>query len=197
MAGNADTIGRLIASSALLKGERELLRPRPRDANFKAEANTGPQPAPAPTANSSKALSTVLLTLLNEQLDTAARPADDGMNADGSDGAVARLSAYYNDEVLGPDGNASGSANPMPSVMASQARFDPTSAAALASLSVLAQTANMRPDAPDDPEIEADGGKAAGGFGWGYRSDDFARRRRKTLLVVGLIALIIVAVVVF
>lgn len=72
MAGNADTVGRLLATGALLNGERELLRPSPSEAQTKSKPAATPQTSSPPLANNSKAVASVLLTLLNEQIDSAA-----------------------------------------------------------------------------------------------------------------------------
>ena len=73
---DTEAISRLIASSALAQGERELLRSRKPEAQSKAQTQpAGPAPLP-PLANDQKAVSTVLLAMLDDKLDAA--PTHDG-----------------------------------------------------------------------------------------------------------------------
>lgn len=66
MATNAEAVGRLLANSALMNGERELLR-KQEEPSSKTATSAAQQKA-EPIANDSKAVATVLLTLLDEQL---------------------------------------------------------------------------------------------------------------------------------
>ncbi len=66
MAGNAEAVGRLLADSALMRGERELLRKK--DDAQPEPAKSGAQPAAPALVNDAKAVAAVLLTLLDERL---------------------------------------------------------------------------------------------------------------------------------
>ena len=66
MASNADTVGRLLATSTLMKGERELLRKQ--DEPAPEAAKPGPQQTPTPISHDSKATAAVLLKLLDDRL---------------------------------------------------------------------------------------------------------------------------------
>lgn len=109
MATNAEAVGRLLANSALMQGERELMR-KPND-----HAATATKPASAPTAepivNNSKSVEAVLLTLLDEQLHAtettfAAQPKT---VADGEAAASKRLAARYTADGLMMPGSESAS----------------------------------------------------------------------------------------
>lgn len=97
MATNPEAVGRLLANSALMQGERQLLR---RQGEPAAEAETtAVQQKADPIANDSKAVATVLLTLLDEQLhaiETAPSGRPGTANATDSDvDAPKRVAAKY------------------------------------------------------------------------------------------------------
>lgn len=69
MATNPEAIGRLLANSALMNGERELMRRRDGPSVETSMAVGQPKAPPIDTEN--KAVKTVLLTLLDEQLHAA------------------------------------------------------------------------------------------------------------------------------
>jgi len=70
MVSSAESIGRLITEEVLLQSERQLLRNRDQSGQEPQEQTT--QPPPAPLSHNDKAVASVLLTLLDEQLDAAA-----------------------------------------------------------------------------------------------------------------------------
>lgn len=77
MANNAEAIGQLLASNALMKGERELLQGR-NDTAAEPPKTSEQQVAP-PISHDARAVSAVLLTLLDERLqasDAASRAAE-------------------------------------------------------------------------------------------------------------------------
>lgn len=101
MANNPEAIGQLLANSALMKGERELLRKQaePGDA-----AKSTTQQKAEPIVNNSKTVETVLLTLLDEQLHAAETElASQPKNTNPSDvGASQRVAAKYVADGLTP-----------------------------------------------------------------------------------------------
>jgi len=66
MATNPEAVGRLLANSALMNGERELLRRR--DGPPVEPATSAAHPQAPPIATDNKAVTSVLLALLDEQL---------------------------------------------------------------------------------------------------------------------------------
>lgn len=73
MVNNAEAIGRLIANDTLLRGERQLLRRQDRPSQ--EPGNEPAQSGAAPITHNDKAIESVLLTLLDEQLDASAAEA--------------------------------------------------------------------------------------------------------------------------
>lgn len=69
MANTPEAVGRLLANSALMNGERELLRRR--DGPAVEPSPTAAQPKAPPIDTENKAVTAVLLTLLDEQLHAA------------------------------------------------------------------------------------------------------------------------------
>jgi hypothetical protein len=69
MVNNAEAIGRLIANDTLLKGERQLLRKQ--DQPSQQLDGEPAQPTALPISHNDKAMASVLLTLLDEQLDAS------------------------------------------------------------------------------------------------------------------------------
>lgn len=104
MATNTEAVGRLLANSALMKGERELFR-RQEEPAAETTASAAPQKA-EPIANDSKAVATVLLTLLDEQLHAIeAAPTGQPKTANSADGdanALKRVAAKYAADGLIP-----------------------------------------------------------------------------------------------
>lgn len=75
MVSSTENIGRLVANEVLLQTERQLLQNR--DKSGQQTADKQPTATPAPISHNEKAVSSVLLTLLDEQLDAhLAGPAD-------------------------------------------------------------------------------------------------------------------------
>lgn len=66
VASNTETVGRLLATSTLMKGERELLRKQ--DEPAPEAAKPALQHAPAPISHDSKTTAAVLLKLLDDRL---------------------------------------------------------------------------------------------------------------------------------
>ncbi|HVX36569.1 MAG TPA: hypothetical protein VHC71_10165 [Hyphomicrobium sp.] len=103
MANNPEAIGQLLANSALMKDERELLRKQeePRDAT-----KTSSHPKAEPIVNNNKTVETVLLTLLDEQLHAAeAEVASQPKSTNATDGdinAQKRVAAKYTADGLTP-----------------------------------------------------------------------------------------------
>lgn len=103
MANNPEAIGQLLANSALMKDERELLRKQeePRDV-----AKPSTQPKAEPIVNNNKTVETVLLTLLDEQLHaTEAEVASQPKSTNPTDGDVnaqKRVAAKYAADGLTP-----------------------------------------------------------------------------------------------
>jgi hypothetical protein len=69
MVSSIEGIGRLITNEVLLQTERQLLRNR--DEPGQEQQEQAAQPAPQPISHNDKAVSSVLMTLLEEQLDAA------------------------------------------------------------------------------------------------------------------------------
>lgn len=104
MANSADGVGKLIANSALMKGERELLRKRD-EPPTETSAPTAGRPAAEPITNDSKVVSAVLLTLLDERLqaDAALIAGPKPAMSDNSDADVSkRVAAKYAADGLIP-----------------------------------------------------------------------------------------------
>jgi hypothetical protein len=100
MVSSTESIGRLITNEVLLQAERQLLR---NQGQSKEEPQEQPsQPASAPISHNDKAVASVLLTLLDEQLDAAAATREFGGNfaqaqADGAEAApgTTRIVSQY------------------------------------------------------------------------------------------------------
>jgi hypothetical protein len=104
VANSADGVGKLIANSALMKGERELLRKRD-EPPTETSAPTAGRPAAEPITNDSKVVSAVLLTLLDERLqaDAALIAGPKPAMSDNSDADVSkRVAAKYAADGLIP-----------------------------------------------------------------------------------------------
>jgi len=111
VANSADGVGQLIANSALMKGERELLRKRD-EPPTETSAPTAARPAAEPISNDSKVVSAVLLTLLDERLQADAaliagpKPAiSDNSDADASKRVAAKYAAdglIPGDDLIAP-----------------------------------------------------------------------------------------------
>jgi hypothetical protein len=118
---NAEAIGQLLATSALMDGERELLR---KQGDRPAETAAPPAPQKAgPISHDSKAVATVLLTLLDEQLhatETASAALKAANPADGGDGASKQVAARYATDGLIPSDDSS---LPEPMIASDQARL--------------------------------------------------------------------------
>jgi hypothetical protein len=99
MASTTETIGRLIASEVLLRGERQLLRNN--DPSHEQLSDDQPaQLSAAPISHNDKAVASVLLTLLDERLDASAKGAQGGLQdsvLQGDDPAARpnRIAAQY------------------------------------------------------------------------------------------------------
>jgi hypothetical protein len=68
---NPEIVSRLLANTALLKGERELLRQPEKPPAPNEESKSAAQPNAGPIENDSRTVSNVLLTLLDERLQAA------------------------------------------------------------------------------------------------------------------------------
>lgn len=121
MATNAEAVGQLLANSALMKGERELLR---KQEEPPAEAKSAAQQKAEPIVNNNKTVATVLLTLLDEQLHaTEAALASQPKNANSTDGDVnapKRVAARYAADGLIPGDD---SVLPEPAIASDQVRM--------------------------------------------------------------------------
>lgn len=121
MATNAEAVGQLLANSALMKGERELLR---KQEEPPAEAKSAAQQKAEPIVNNNKTVATVLLTLLDEQLHaTEAALASQPKNANSTDGDVnapKRVAAKYAADGLIPGDD---SVLPEPAIASDQVRM--------------------------------------------------------------------------
>ena len=102
MVSSMESIGRLITEEVRLQGERQLLRNRDQPAGQQAEQQQAPAPA-APISHNDKTVASVLLTLLDEQLDASAvDPSASGGNflagrshPDATVPAASRIAAQY------------------------------------------------------------------------------------------------------
>jgi hypothetical protein len=111
VANSAEGVGQLLANSALMKGERELLRKRD-DPPAEKTASSAARVTAEPIVNDSKVISAVLLTLLDERLQADAaltsnlRPATSGNNeADASKRVAAKYAAdglIPGDDLIAP-----------------------------------------------------------------------------------------------
>lgn len=103
MANSAEGVGQLLANSALMKGERELLRKRD-EPPPETSTPSAARPAAEPIANDSKAVSAVLLALLDERLQADAALAAPSKSANGNSEADAskRVAAKYAADGLIP-----------------------------------------------------------------------------------------------
>ena len=138
MATNPEAVGRLLANSALMNGERELLRRRD-GPPAETSQSVSHQQAP-PIATDNKAVTTVLLTLLDEQLHateiaaagllSAQKPADSAVTA--SKLAMAR---YATDGFVGGDDPGL----PQPMIGADQMRMQATTSVVSADLQTFVQ----------------------------------------------------------
>jgi len=95
---NPEIVSRLLANTALLKGERELLRQPEKPPAANEESKSAVQPTARPIENDSRTVSNVLLTLLDERLQsTGPASGQPGLaGAPSSDGdAQHRVAAQY------------------------------------------------------------------------------------------------------
>jgi hypothetical protein len=121
VANNAEAIGRLLANSTLLRGERELLRKQ--DEPPAESPKPTSQPAAPPITHDAKAVAAVLLTLLDERLASDAEaagrssaPAESRRTAAANAGNASKaIAAKYADDGLNAGGDTT--------------RFDPAFAA--------------------------------------------------------------------
>jgi hypothetical protein len=111
VANRAEAVGRLLATSGLMKGDRELMR-RQSDLPAQETAESAPQPSSPPLAHDSKAVAAVLLNLLNERLQASdieamnRQDAQDGKAA--SDDATSppkHIAARYAEDGLTSNGD--------------------------------------------------------------------------------------------
>jgi hypothetical protein len=99
MGNNAEAIGRLIASDTLLRGERQLLLKQEQPSQELRSESA--QPNAPPISHNDKAMASVLLTLLDEQLDASLAGAANQSGAatapDGNESSPAhnRIAAQY------------------------------------------------------------------------------------------------------
>jgi len=94
MANTPEAVGRLLANSALMNGERELLRRR--DGPAAETSPTVAQPKAPPIDTENKAVTAVLLTLLDEQLhaaESAAAPQSKPQSPADGDTSASKLAA--------------------------------------------------------------------------------------------------------
>ena len=137
MATNAEAVGQLLANSALMKGERELLR---KQEEPPAEAKSATQQKAEPIVNNNKTVATVLLTLLDEQLHaTEAALASQPKNANSTDGDVnapKRVAARYAADGLIPGDD---SVLPEPAIASDQVRMRETPSVVSADLQTFVQ----------------------------------------------------------
>lgn len=94
MANTPEAVGRLLANSALMNGERELLRRR--DGPAAETSPTAAQPKAPPIDTENKAVTAVLLTLLDEQLhaaESAAAPQSKSQSPADGDTSASKLAA--------------------------------------------------------------------------------------------------------
>lgn len=101
MVNNADTIGRLIASDTLMRGERQLLSKQNPSPQEPGDDDAARASAP-PISYNDKTMAPVLLTLLDEQLDASI--ADDASRAAareaGAPASPNRIAARYAEDDL-------------------------------------------------------------------------------------------------
>lgn len=111
MVSSTENIGRLVANEVLLQAERQLLQNR--DKSGQQPTDKQPTATPVPISHNEKAVSSVLLTLLDEQLDARLATSADGFRTqaptqqpagDTATGA-SRVAAQYAeaDAVFRPD----------------------------------------------------------------------------------------------
>jgi hypothetical protein len=122
MAGDSESVGRLLAIDALMKGDRELLRQHEKP-DPKAPQPAPKQPAPALSVDP-RATAAVLLKLLDDKLlaseaqtanaKTAANSAD--LLADDTQGAPKYVSARYAADGLPPGFDTGHTETPMPAI---------------------------------------------------------------------------------
>lgn len=106
MANSSESVGQLLANSALMKGERDLFRKQ--DAPPAEAAKTATQPTAEPIVHDSKAVAAVLLAMLDEQLQAADAALAAGSKAIQSNTAEADASKrvaqkYASDGLVGDD----------------------------------------------------------------------------------------------
>lgn len=110
MVSSTENIGRLVANEVLLQAERQLLQNR--DKSGQQPTDKQPIATPVPISHNEKAVSSVLLTLLDEQLDARLATSADGFRTQaptqqpaGDTAAGARVAAQYAeaDVVFRPD----------------------------------------------------------------------------------------------
>jgi hypothetical protein len=154
VANNADTVGRLLATSTLMKGERQLLHKQ--DEPAQEPSKPTPQSLPAPISHDSKTTAAVLLKLLDDRLQAseaeAASPEKAALGTrrpagDDATESSKRLSARYVEDGLtsGTDTGRHESAIPIAQFRARDAT--PTASPELQTfLQRLAAFAAARPD---------------------------------------------------
>jgi hypothetical protein len=154
VANNADTVGRLLATSTLMQGERQLLRKQ--DEPAPEPGKPAPQSSSAPISHDSKTTAAVLLKLLDDRLQAseaeAASPEKAALGTrrpagDDATESSKRLSARYVEDGLtsGNDTGRSESAIPIAPFRARDAM--PTASLELQTfLQRLAAFAAGRPD---------------------------------------------------
>lgn len=138
MATNPEAVGRLLANSALMNGERELLRHRD-GPPAETSQSVSHQQAP-PIATDNKAVTTVLLTLLDEQLhamETAAAGQASAQKSADSAVTASKLATarYATDGFVGGDDPGL----PQPMIGADQMRMQATPAVVSADLQTFVQ----------------------------------------------------------
>jgi hypothetical protein len=108
LADNADSIGRVLATSTLMNGDRELLQKQPKAAP-EATSSSTPQCAAPPISHDSKATAAVLLKLLDDRIlasetspEASQRTGLPAIRAIADDAAETskRVSARYTEEAL-------------------------------------------------------------------------------------------------
>lgn len=124
MVSSTDSIGRLITEEVLLLSDRELLQKR--DQSWKQPDDPPAQANAAPISHNDKAMASVLMTLIDEQIDAAAidpkmLSSDASTIAPRSSetgGAASRIAAHYAEDaiVYRSDVPSQPIANPLPQV---------------------------------------------------------------------------------
>jgi len=108
VANNAEAVGRLLATSSLMKGDRELMR-KQSDPPAQESTESAPQPSSSPISHDAKAIEAVLLKLLNERLQASdieamnlqgARSAADKAAADEATTTPKHITARYTEDGL-------------------------------------------------------------------------------------------------